>query len=245
MTMQINSRRTIAGIPILEVRRFFRRVVAHHHDSFDKGWLLRELRLSEAQGDQVLEELVTQGFVSIEPSQHNDRQYQIAELARELVRSSAAKRISRTTAQGGMEGLMLRVREINSNSRYLYSVCSVVVFGSYLKDGERLGDVDVAIELSSRLEDPNKRSEAHLRYAEASGRQFGSFIDQLYWAELEIYQALKARQRTLSIQPWHSFIGMEKRRDFQYKVLLGDADKIERDLKSAQKQREKHGPAPS
>jgi predicted nucleotidyltransferase len=165
---------------------------------------------------------VTQGFVSIEPSQHNDRQYQIAELARELVRSSAAKRISRTTAQGGLEGMMLRVREINSNSKYLYSVCSVVVFGSYLKDGERLGDVDVAIELSSRLEDPNKRSEAHLRYAEASGRQFGSFIDQLYWAELEIYQALKARQRTLSIQPWHSFIGMEKRRDFQYKVLLGD-----------------------
>jgi hypothetical protein len=171
MTMQINSRRTIAGIPILEVRRFFRRVVAHHHDSFDKEWLLRELRLSEAQGDQVLEELVTQGFVSIEPSQHNDRQYQIAELARELVRSSAAKRISRTTAQGGLEGLMLRVREINSNSKYLYSVCSVVVFGSYLKDGERLGDVDVAIELSSRLEDPNKGSEAHLRYAEESGRR--------------------------------------------------------------------------
>jgi hypothetical protein len=69
MTMQINSRRTIAGIPILEVRRFFRRVVAHHHDSFDKEWLLRELRLSEAQGDQVLEELVTRGFVSIKPSQ--------------------------------------------------------------------------------------------------------------------------------------------------------------------------------
>jgi hypothetical protein len=65
-----------------------------------------------------------------------------------------------------------------------------------------------------------------LRYAKESGRQFGSFIDQLYWAELEIYQVLKARQRTLSIQPWHSFVGMEKRKDFQYKVMLGNADKI-------------------
>jgi predicted nucleotidyltransferase len=140
---------------------------------------------------------------------------------------------------------MSRMKEINSNPRYLYSVRSVVVFGSYLNHGERLGDVDVAIELSSRIEDPNQRAEAHLRYAEESGRQFGNFTDQLYWAEAEIYQVLKARRRTISIQPWHSFIGMEKRTDFRYKVLFGDADKIENELKSAQKRHPETQPAPS
>jgi predicted nucleotidyltransferase len=238
MTMQIDSRRTIGEVPILQVRRFFRQVVSHHQDSFNRQWLLRELRVSADQGDRVLEDLKRQGYISPGPSRHEDVEYQITELAHELVRASAAKRISRMTAQDALEGLMSSVKEVNANPKYLYSVRSVVLFGSYLNGSERLGDVDVAIELSSRIDDPNKRADAHLRYAQESGRQFGNFTDQLYWAEAEIYQVLKARRRTLSIQPWQSFLGMEKRKHFQYKVMLGDADKIARDLRAADEKRE-------
>lgn len=230
--MQINGRRTIGGVSFLQVRRFFRHVVAHHHDSFDREWLLSHLQLTEPQADRLLEGLASQGFISIESPEDNI-QYQLTDLAHDLVRSSAAKRISRDTAQEALEGLMSRVKEINSNPKYLYSVRSVVVFGSYLNDSERLGDVDVAIELSSRVEDPSRRPEAHLRYAQESGRQFGNFTDQLYWAEAEIYKLLKARRRTISIQPWHSFVGMKKRTDFQYKVLFGDTHKIANELESA------------
>jgi predicted nucleotidyltransferase len=100
--------------------------------------------------------------------------------------------------------------KINSNPKYLYSVSSGVLFGSYLNGGDRLGDVDVAIEVSSRIEDPNRRPKAHLRYARESGRQFGNFTEELYWAEAEIYKVLKARRRTISIQPRHSFHRNEK-----------------------------------
>jgi hypothetical protein len=71
-----------------------------------------------------------------------------------------------------------------------------------------------------------------------AGRRFGNFTDELYWAEAEIYQVLKACRRTLSIQPWHSFLGMEKRKDFQYKVMLGDADKIAADLRASDAKRQ-------
>jgi predicted nucleotidyltransferase len=229
MTMQIDGRQMIGGVSFLQVRRFFRHLVAHHHDSFDRAWLLSYFQLSEPQADQLLEGLANQGFISIESPQNN-LQYQLTDLAHDLVRSSAAKRVSRETANDALEGLMARVKEINSNPKYLYSVSSVVVFGSYLNRGERLGDVDVAIEVSSRIEDPNQRPEAHLRYARESGRQFGNFTEELYWAEAEIYQVLKARRRTISIQPWRSFIGMKKRIHFQYKVLLGDLDKIANEL---------------
>jgi hypothetical protein len=242
MTMQIDSRRTIGGISVLQLRRFFRHVVAHHHDSFDREWLLSYLKLSGPQADRLLEALASQSFISFDSSQQR-LQYQLTDPAHELVRSSAAKRISRETAQDALEGLMSRVKEVNSSPKYLYFVCSVVVFGSYLNRTGRVGDVDVAIELSSRIEDPNKRPEAHLRYARKSRRQFGNFTDQLYWAEAEVYQVLKARRRTISIQPWHSFVGMKKRADFQYKVLLGDADNIANDLTSAQKSHE--DPRPS
>lgn len=45
-----------------------------------------------------------------------------------------------------------------------------MVFGSYLNDGDLgLRDVDVVIGVSSRIEDPNQRPEAHLCYARESG----------------------------------------------------------------------------
>jgi len=130
--------------------------VAHHHKSFPKEWLLRELRLSDVQSDAVLGELARQGYITLGPSQTKEVEYQITELAYELGRASAAKRISCTTAQVALEGLMARAQEINSDPKYLYSVGSVVVFGSYLNGNERLGDLDVAVEVLPRIKDPDE-----------------------------------------------------------------------------------------
>lgn len=140
---------------------------------------------------------------------------------------------------------MSRAEEINGNPKFLYSVCSVVLFGSYVNGNERLGDLDVAVELSPRVEDPGKWATAHLRYAQDSGRRFSNFTDALYWAQAEIYQVLKARRRTLSIQPWYSFLGMEKKDGFQYRVVMGDADKIAHDLRAVEEKRHKHHPSVS
>ena len=109
-----------------------------------------------------------------------------------------------------MQGLVSRAEAINSNPKYLYSVCSIVVFGSYLKENDRLGDLDVAIELSPRIHDADERTKAHLRYARESGRRFSNFTDEPYWAEAEVYQVLKARRRTVSFQPWYAFLRMEE-----------------------------------
>ena len=45
-----------------------------------------------------------------------------------MVRSFAAKRLSRKIAEVALAGLMSRVHEINGSPKYLYSVRSVVVF---------------------------------------------------------------------------------------------------------------------
>jgi hypothetical protein len=79
--LQINSGQTLSGVSILEVRRFFRLLVAYHHESFDKEWLVKQLQLNDAQGDRVLEELAGYGYVSLGPSQHKEFEYQITELA--------------------------------------------------------------------------------------------------------------------------------------------------------------------
>jgi hypothetical protein len=80
--------------------------------------------------------------------------------------------------------------------------------------------------------------------ARDSDRRFGNFTEELSWAEAEIYQVLKARWRTLSIQPWYGFLRMEKKKDFQYKVIMGDADSIAQDLQEVkEKQQTEHPPS--
>jgi predicted nucleotidyltransferase len=236
MTMHINSRQQIAGASILEVRRFFRQVLGHHHRSFTREWLIEFLHLDAGNADRLLNDLTQQAFL-VHKADSNVPEYEMTDLARQLIHSSAAKRVPRSTADEALNTLMLRVQEINANSNYMYSVCSIVVFGSYLNGTDRLGDIDVAVELSVRIADPDERVKANLAYARGSGRQFRNYVEELYWAEAEIYQLLKARRRTISIQPWYSFVGMEKDPNFKYKVMLGDPDRIAKDLIESEKKR--------
>jgi len=136
---------------------------------------------------------------------------------------------------------MARVRAVNENPRFLYTVNAVVVFGSYLKNVGELGDLDLAAQLKSRIADAEQRVTKELEHAGSSGRSFSRFIDQLTWAHDEVILAVKARKRTISVQPWSSFIGMEKDTDFKYSVLLGDAENIRAELKGMNMERSKQG----
>ncbi len=128
---------------------------------------------------------------------------------------------------------MERVREVNENPDYLYTVTAVAVFGRYLKDTAHLGDVEVAVRVDSRIVDNDRRVDRELQHARASGRSFSRFIDQLTWAHDEVMLALKARKRTISIQAWDSFVGMTKNPEFRYSVLFGDSEGLRAELKSS------------
>lgn len=97
---------------------------------------------------------------------------------------------------------MERVKEVNSNDYYLYQVKKVIVFGSYLSTKERLGDIDIAIELVPKEGEPKrygKLTRERAREARDKGRTFSSFIDELYWARTEVKRFLKSRSRSISL----------------------------------------------
>ena len=51
--------------------------------------------------------------------------------------------------------------------------------------------------------------------------------------------ALKSRKRSISIQSWRSFLEMEKAKNFRYKVLLGDANEIRRELTGVRRKQQR------
>jgi predicted nucleotidyltransferase len=120
-----------------------------------------------------------------------------------LAQASFRKPISRQTAERHLKAVLERVEEYNTDPTHIYEIVRMIVFGSYLEPrASQLGDLDLSIITRVRAEsDPalGDLSERALAYAEASGRQFGSFFDRLNWAEKELVQFLRHRVAAISI----------------------------------------------
>jgi hypothetical protein len=223
MTLQIKSTDAVCGIPILQVRGFFQSMVAWHKDSFDLPRLRDQLSLDKKSAMALASELVAQGYVE----EAQDGVYKFADKAGELVRASAASKVSRKTAEDALAGLLKRVEQYNLDAAKILTIEIVVVFGSFLGTEDKLGDLDVAVKKRDRNRKDPDRAETLLAYARHSGRRFGSFIDELSWADTEIYQILKAKKRTIRILDWDQFVRMASANPerIPYKVMFGNTEK--------------------
>jgi len=168
--------------------------------------------------------------------------YSATDAGHDFTRASAAKRIKRETATRALSEFIKRIQLVNANPKYLYSVRRVVVFGSFLQHRDRLGDVDVAVDLKSRVAFDKKHAWVELfrRHARASGRSFSTFDEEIFWPRREVLLVLKSRKRSISIQPWFSFVEMQKPKNFRYKLLLGDANEVRRELAKARREQREH-----
>ncbi len=66
-----------------------------------------------------------------------------------LSSATAAKRVTRATAEKALQQFLRRVEQINTDPYFLAKVTRMVLFGSMLKpETDRLSDVDLAVELA-------------------------------------------------------------------------------------------------
>ena len=232
MTLQIKSTHAVSDIPIMQVRGFFQSMVAWHRDSFDLPCLQDQLSLDEKSAMALTSELVAQGYVEAE-----NGVYKFTDKAGELVRASAASKVSRKTAEDALAGLLERVTQYNLDADKIFTIETVVVFGSFLGTNDKLGDLDVAVKWRDRNRKDPDRAKTALAYAEQSGRRFSTFFHQLAWAEIELPQILKARKRTINIQPWDVFLRMAAKNPdrIPYKVMFGNTEEVAAEIHSRQK----------
>lgn len=229
MTLQIRSTDTISGIPIKKVRGFFRHLVSWHQHSFELPRLQEELSLERHSAFALVAELESQGYVK--PPENGV--YTFTDKGEELVRASAAGKVSRQTAENALVGLLARVKQYNSDPNKLLTVEAVAIFGSFLGANERLGDLDIAVKSRHRdVNDPDPTATA-LAYAERSGRDFSNIVEWISWPETELGQILKARKRTIAIQDWRAFLRLAAADPdhFQYKVAFGSSEAVAAEIR--------------
>jgi predicted nucleotidyltransferase len=140
--------------------------------------------------------------------------------------ASAAKPVFRKTADTLLQQFLERLDSVHSNPDYAYGVESAVLFGSMLSEVERLGDVDIAIELLPRVAEEaefRKWFDRRRDAAREQGSHFRSTFDWIFWPREEIFQMLRSRSRTLSLHGIHDLAEME---GVRYRVLCGDPNHI-------------------
>jgi hypothetical protein len=130
---------TIAGCPALHVRALLRRL---RQDFWTVKEVARLLKVSEGQARRLVYALRVLGYVEVVREQRAGT-WRMAGNA--LANASAPRPISRAEASRQLDEFLARVALVNADDSFPHRVGKVVIFGSYLSNQERIGDIDLAI----------------------------------------------------------------------------------------------------
>jgi len=228
--VQIRRNDEVKGISLLTIRALFRK--AGLDGILSRSFVGQELKLTKVKTDRLMGALQEMGFLTAAARRHRpnvgEREWQLTEEGIRLRGAVAAKPIRRETADHLLSELVERIATLNRNGHFLATVRRAVVFGSYLGHADRIGDVDVAIEIVRREPNFDQHVEMNMRrVAEKSerGRHFANMVEEAYWWQREAMLFLRNRRRGLSLQ---DYAAIRKIVDSSpHRVLFEDRDPIE------------------
>jgi predicted nucleotidyltransferase len=217
--VKISSKDKIAGIPILSVRK----LLSARGDFLDEESVIAQLRVSPSAARKLIREMERQGFIKPTKSHSNQATWETTIKGRALKLSTAAKPITRKTADASLSEFLKRVNDIRIDDHYVYKVKRVWVFGSFLSKAEKLGDVDLAIELVAKIFPGRSFDDivqAKIDEGYRNGRNFSSIFEQAIWPQKEVWLKLKSKSRSLSLHPY-----LEAMKEFsKHKLIYHDKE---------------------
>lgn len=196
--MHIDKTQIIAGFSAIVVRDFLVKVKDR---LFTDNDVIRHFKTEEPGAVAIITALQKLEYIeSVEIRMH--KFWSVATAGRTLALASAAKPILRKTADKKIAELLERVTIVNSSNHYAYDVRTVVVFGSYLSDQDRINDIDIGIALEKKTANEDlfmEMCERSIQQASKGGRCFSSYAEQIYWPQQEVHLFLKSRSRAISL----------------------------------------------
>ena len=198
--MRIDPKGTMHGYPLLYVRKLVR--VLNNYLSWNLKTVQAVLSVGPTKARKIVEALDAAGLSK--PCRGKTfKAWTTTQAAQTLASATAAKSITRQTAERVLAGFLARVDRVNSDDRFLAKVTRVIVFGSYLRAGvDRLSDVDIAVELAPKERRRNDFRELNYRrvaQAESKGHRFSGILDRELWWRSETFRFLKGRSRSISL----------------------------------------------
>jgi predicted nucleotidyltransferase len=189
--LNITRDQTIGGVPAVEVRNVLRHFI-------DEVWEdVFIARMEGSDGAAVLAQLVQEGYLESPVESQFGIKYELTTAGHALQHASAAKPVKRATAQKALDGLLVRVEEVNADPRTRDRIRSIVLFGSFLDEAvATVSDVDLAIELERVGEVTRKQAFDSYQRRRGQGAPPGPDDVLLHG---DVFKILKGRSPILSL----------------------------------------------
>jgi predicted nucleotidyltransferase len=185
--MKVERDSLIAGRPIRKVRDFLRWAKT--------GCFRREGVVAQLGEPDATDDLIAAGLIQEDGTRRDGvPRFEVTDAGVRLASTNLVPRIMRAKADAIMDGFMQRVAEVNASSELISRVAEVYVFGSYITDVPKVGDIDLSVKLERKIEE-GWIELSHAR-AVATGRRM-DFIDSACYGDTEVMRILKARSRYL------------------------------------------------
>jgi predicted nucleotidyltransferase len=198
--MRIDPKAKVGGYPTLVVRKLVRRL--NSRLTWDLETVQRMLSVGPGEARGLVKALEAAGLAKGNRGR-GPRTWTTTQLAQSFGSATAATAITRQTAAAALARFLERVDRVNSDDYFLAQVTRVILFGSYLRaEVNRLGDVDVAVELQPKEADRSRLRELNYRRAaewERNGHRFSRVLDRESWWQMETFRFLKDRSRSISL----------------------------------------------
>lgn len=195
--MRIDPKLMIGGCPALVVRKALRYLRVS--DQWGVDALESIAALAPGSGRDLVKALQGEGLIESSGS----GAWCVTQAGRTFSVASAAKPVTRATAERALAQFLDRVEHVNRESYFLGKVVRVVLFGSMLKpEIVRLSDVDLAVELVTKEADFDRAREQNYRRAEEleeKGQRFQNFLDREFCWYLETRNFLKGGNRVIAM----------------------------------------------
>ncbi len=199
--MRLDPKGEIAGYPALLVRKALRNLRAAD------GWGLLALKaaakLSPGAGRSMAKALQKNGLIELT----GPGRWTVTQAGRTMAAATAARQISRATAENALAKFLERATRVNTDPYFLARVTRLVLFGSMLRpEVERLSDVDLAVQLEAKEKDVDRLRAQTLRRVEelaVQGHRFRDFLEQEGWWYFETRRFLKGGSRVISLADYN------------------------------------------
>jgi hypothetical protein len=114
------------------------------------------------------------------------------------MRTTSRTKLTRERADSLLQEFLARVEEVNRTPTYAFRVATVVVFGSYLTDRLKIGDVDLAVVLSARESDAPRQRELE-KSARVRCVRPRNMTEHICFPTTEVYRTLKGGSAFLEL----------------------------------------------
>ncbi len=166
----------------------------------DVKYFSRQLGIDEEQAAELVDTLIKEGYLEWETFGGSNTLSKTIK-GNSLAMASFAPPITRKTADKKIAELIERAKIVNTSNEFLYKVKRIAVFGSYLSDKDRINDIDIDIVLEKKFpkEIQKKKEDEFIKKAMRKGKEFGNFIDRLFYPMTYTKNFLKHRSRAFSL----------------------------------------------